>query len=131
MDRSQLLAYLIGAAVAGTLLVFPYVARALWGSVFPELLEAYVPFFLLPLIWGLWNWLHVRLRPTLGIGAWGALLGLVLGLAINVLLYAQGQWFSAAAFLPVFATALYFLLWALIVGVLNGAFDVTEHEKEA
>jgi len=131
MYRSRLLAYLIGAGVAGTLLVFPYVARALWGTVFPELLDAYVPFFLLPLVWGLWNWLHVRLQPTLNIGAWGALLGLILGLAINALLYAQDQWFSAAAFLPVFAAALYFLLWALIVGAINGALGVAEHEKAA
>ncbi len=62
MDRSRLLAYLIGAGVAGTLLVFPYVARALWGTMFPELLDAYVPIFLLPLVWGLWNWRCVIYR---------------------------------------------------------------------
>ncbi len=124
MDRSQLLAYLIGAGVAGTIIVLPFLGRALWSMVFPELLDIYVPFFLLPLVWGLWNWLYVRLQPTLGIGAWGAVLGFILGLAINAFLCVTGQWFVVFAVLPVFVPGLYYLLWLFIVGPLNGALGV-------
>jgi len=102
MYPKQLLAYLIGAGAAGTILIFPYAGRAIWSTVFPKLLDIHIPFFLLPLVWGLWNWLHHRLQLNLDIGIWGALLGFILGLAVNALLYAQDQWFLAATWLLVF-----------------------------
>ena len=124
MRRSELAAYVIGAAVAGTILVFPYTGRALAHRLFPQLLEVTVPFFLLPLFWGLWNSLYARVHPRLGIGSWGALLGVVLAIGVNGLLSAQGQWFPAAMLLPVFIAVLYYFIWAFIVGPLNDALGV-------
>ena len=63
MRRNELLAYLVGAGVAGTLLVGPYVGRSIIASLVPVV--PYVPFFLLPIVWGLWNWLYVRLHLRL------------------------------------------------------------------
>ncbi len=73
----------------------------------------------------------MNLQPALGIAAWGALLGFILGLAIDALLYAQDGWFSEAALLPVFAPALYYLLWLFLVGPLNGEFGIADHEQRA
>jgi len=124
MRRSELLAYLVGAAVAGTGLVLPYTSRALASTVIPELLEVNVPFFLLPVAWGLWNWLHVRLRLRLGVAVWGALLGVVVGLGVNLILWLQGQWFGAAALLPAYVPVIYYLAWLLVVGPLNEALGI-------
>src|SRR5262245_60099803 len=92
--RRGLIAYLIGAGVAGTLLTFPYTFRAVAAQVAPDfdrLID--VPFFLLPIAWGMWNWLHAgRARP--GIGVWGALLGGALAACVNLLLAAEGRWFE-------------------------------------
>jgi hypothetical protein len=123
MRRRELLAYLVGAAVAGTLLVGPYAGRALIASFVP--LVPYVPFFLLPIVWGGWNWLYVRLEPRLDVGAWGAVLGLLLGLAVAALFYVRGTWFAATALLPIFLPLVYFLLWRFVVGPLNDATGVT------
>jgi hypothetical protein len=122
MRRTELLAYLVGAGVAGTLLVGPYTGRAVIAS-FVSVVP-YVPFFLLPIVWGVWNWLHVRLGLRVDIGAWGALLGFVLGLAVDALFSARGTWFASAALLPVFLPVLYFLLWRFVVGALNEALGV-------
>ena len=125
MPRRQLLAYLIGAGVAGTILIGPYVGRPMVTAVFPQLKPlTNVPFFVLPLLWGVWNWLRIRLALRLGIGAWGAVLGLVLGFLANLLLLAEGLWFSAALFLPLTLPAGYYLLWMFLVGPLNEGLDV-------
>jgi hypothetical protein len=124
MRRRELLAYLTGAAVAGTILVLPYTGRAVLNQVVPELHDVWTPFFLLPIVWGIWNWLHVRLHPRLGIAAWGALLGFILGAGANLLLWAEGQWFGAAALLPAYVPVLYYLLWLFVVGPLNEALGV-------
>ena len=122
VERRGLLAYLIGAGVAGTLLVFPYMLRVVAAEVAPDFdrLTA-VPFFLLPIAWGAWNWLHVRraLRP--GIGVWGALLGGGLATGVNLLLVAEGRWFEGAVLLIAGLPAVYYLVWTFIVGTLNDA----------
>jgi hypothetical protein len=125
VPRRELLAYLIGAGVAGTILVGPYVGRLMLTALVPELVPlSAVPFFLLPLFWGGWNWLRVRLRPRIDIGHWGAILGLVLAAAVNVLLAAEERWVSGVALLLVAIPAFYYLLWSLLIGPLNEAFGV-------
>ena len=125
MRRTELLAYLIGAGVAGTLLVVPYVGRAVVTAIYPHLVPlTHVPFFLLPLAWGLWNWLRVRVPPGLGIGAWGALLGLLVAIAVNLLFAAEERWFTAALLLLVTLPAGYYLLWVFLIGPLNEALGV-------
>ncbi|OGP50359.1 MAG: hypothetical protein A2Y79_11580 [Deltaproteobacteria bacterium RBG_13_43_22] len=126
MKRNKLMSYIIGAGVAGTIIVVPYVGLAFWRTVLPQIRDIYVPFFLLPLVWGFWNWLYIRLHQPFDIGAWAALLGFILGLAGNVFLYANGQWFPGVLIAPVFGAAVYYLLWHLIIGPLNKAFDVYE-----
>jgi len=125
MRRSELLAYLIGAGVAGTLLVFPYTGRAVAQLIAPERLDVYVPFFLLPVIWGLWNWVYTRWHPPLGIAAWGAILGLVLALGVNLLLFGQGRWFTVLVLLPAYLPVVYGLVWLFVVGPLNDALGVS------
>ncbi len=123
--RRDLLAYLIGAGVAGTALVAPYTGRSILAALAPQFAPlVYVPFFLMPIAWGLWNWLGVRVQPRVGIGAWGALLGVLLATGVNLLLLAEGRWFGAAVLLPVLVPAVYYLIWAFAVGPLNDALGV-------
>ena len=122
MRRSELMAYLVGAAVAGTILVLPYAARAVALAIAPDVFPvSHAPFFLLPVAWGLWNWLWVRRRLRVGIGLWGGLLGLGLGAGMNLILVAVGVWFPAALLLPIALPPLYYLLWRFLVGPLNEA----------
>lgn len=123
LRRREVQAYLIGAAVAGTLLVLPYTGRALASRLAPELVAVDVPFFLLPIVWGLWNWLWVRLRTPCAAGTWGALLGLQVALALNVLRAARGDWFPAAGLLVVWLPPLYALAWVFVVAPLNRALE--------
>ena len=129
--RRDLLAYLIGAGVAGTLLTAPYAARLAAMRLIPGATTmANVPFFLLPILWGVWNLLWARHQPAMGIGAWGAILGVVAGVAVNVLFVAVGTWFPAVMLLPAYLPVLYFLLFRLVIGPLNEALGV-ESERPA
>jgi hypothetical protein len=129
--RRSLLAYLIGAGVAGTFLIGPYWLRFAVINLLPGgATIGNVPFFLLPIVWGLWNLLRVHRAPGIGIGAWGALLGFGLGIVVNLLFLVEGTWFRAAPFLPPFLALLYFLLFRLIVGPLNEALGVEEHRGD-
>ena len=121
--RRDLLAYLIAAGLAGTILVGPYILRS---SVIQFVGGNAVnpPFFLLPIAWGFWNVLWARWQPTLGIGAWGALLGILLAVGINLLAWLQGDWFAAMLLLPIFVPGFYYLFWLFIVGPLNEALGV-------
>jgi hypothetical protein len=131
VHRRDLLAYLIGAGVAGTLLTAPYAARLAAIELIPGATTmANVPFFLLPILWGVWNLLWARWQPAMGIGAWGAILGVVAGIAVNLLFVAVGTWFAAVMLLPVFLSVLYFLLFRLVIGPLNEALGV-ESERPA
>ncbi len=124
MQRNQLTAYLIGAGIGGTIIIFPYLSRIMWSTIYPELIEVYIPFFLLPIFWGTWNLLYLEYNRSHNIGAWGAMLGFILGLAVCLLIYANGHWFRAAIMIPVFASAVYFLLWYILVGSLNDTFGI-------
>src|SRR5262249_59837568 len=127
--RRDLLAYLIGAGVAGTVLVGPYTLRLSVASLVPGLPLQQVPFFLLPILWGLWNLLWARRQPRLGIGAWGALLGFVAAVLVNLLFLAEGAWFPAAIVLPLLLPLVYYLLWLFAVGPLNEALGVEGGER--
>ena len=123
--RRDLLAYFIGAGLGGTLLVGPYLLR----STVSQLVGGNAltpPFFILPIAWGFWNVLWVRRQPALSIGAWGALLGVLLAAGMNVLAALHGDWFSAMLLLLIFVPGLYYLVWLFIVGSLNEALGV-EH----
>jgi hypothetical protein len=125
MRRNELLAYLTAAGVAGTLLVLPYTGAWIIPSVLPEFrVLRFIPFFLLPIAWGLWNWLYLRAGVGLGIGVWGAVLGLLLAAGVNLLRAAHGEWFAEMIFFLLVIPVLYYVLWAFIVGPLNDAFGV-------
>jgi hypothetical protein len=123
--RRELLAYLIGAGLAGTILVGPYALRVVAGELFmPGYAVRVEPVVLLPIFWGIWNLLWARRHPPLSIGLWGTVLGLGLATGINLYLLAAGIWFRAAALLIAFLPVLYWLLWRLVVGPLNEALGV-------
>ncbi len=137
MRRNKLNAYLIGAGVSGTLIIIPYISQWIWEIAPPEMFFdikvsgtmydirlARIPFFFLPIIWGLWNWLYAKLHPSFGIGIWGALLGLMLGLLFNIWLYREGLWLPPAASSLVFAPAFEYLFWRFIIGPINKALNV-------
>ena len=126
LRRRELLAYLVGAGVAGTILVGPYVLRIIAGELFmPGHAIPIVPVVLLPILWGGWNLLWARRHPArLSIGMWGAILGLAAATGINLYLLAARVWFPAAALLIVFLPVVYWLLWRLVVGPLNEALGV-------
>ena len=121
--RRDLLAYLVGAGIAGTILVGPYMLRStviqfVGGNAVQP------PFFLLPIAWGLWNVVWARRQPAMGIGAWGTLLGFLLAVGMNLLFWLQGDWFATALLLLIFVPGFYYLLWLVIVGPLNEALGV-------
>jgi hypothetical protein len=123
LRRRDLLAYLIGAGLAGTILVGPYTLRS-------SVLQFFggdavnPPFFLLPIAWGLWNVLWARRQPALSIGAWGAVLGILLAVGMNLFSRLQGDWFPAMMLLPIFVPGFYYLFWLFIIGPLNEALGV-------
>jgi len=125
LRRRELLAYLIGAGVAGTILVFPFVLRdAALRFFLPGRTVPLVPFFLLPVLWGGWNLLWARRQPRMDIGAWGASLGVAASLVFNLYLWSRDAWFAAALLLVAFLPVVYYLLWHLVVGPLNEALGV-------
>lgn len=119
--RRLLQAYVVGAAVAGTALVFPYWGRALVRGVLGDVIAEDVPFFLLPIAWGGWNWLRAWLDPPVGPGGWGALLGVVVAAVVNTLLWVRGDWTVVNALLLVFLPMVYAVGWAFVVEPLNRA----------
>jgi hypothetical protein len=125
LRRRELLAYLIGAGVAGTILVVPFVLRdAVLQLFLPGRTVPLVPFFLLPVFWGSWNLLWARRQPQIDIGIWGAILGFAAAVGANFYLRSQDAWFPAALLAPAFLPVVYYLLWHLVVGPLNEALGV-------
>jgi hypothetical protein len=130
--RRPLLAYLIGAGVAGTLLLGPFVVRdAALRFFVPGRPVPLVPFFLLPVAWGLWNLLWARWQPRVSIGTWGAALGLGAAVVMNVSLRVHDAWFRAALILTVFLPVVYYLVWHFVVGPLNEALGVEGERSRA
>lgn len=100
------------------------------------------PMAVVPLVWGLWNvlWLRTHESTRMKIGAWGAILPLLLlptgaatGLHFGVLRLgaASATWFQACAvpyalFAPCFlvGVAVYYLLWKYLVGFLNRVLGI-------
>ena len=113
------MAFIIGAGVAGTLIALPYTGLAYLKIILPKLRDIYVPFFLLPIVWGFWNLLYIRLGRPFDIGAWGAILGFIVGVAANIFLFANGQWLSAVLVVLLVGLVLYAILWVLFVEPLN------------
>ena len=112
------------------LLTLFVVGRFVVHTPFP--VERMIPFpmAVVPNLWGLWNLIYlapaVRRRMTLG--AWGALLpvilipsGLLLARAFEVVLLTPAQ---AAMALPLVA-GVYYLLWKHIVGFFNAVAGVS------
>jgi hypothetical protein len=125
VPRRELLAYLIGAGVAGTILVGPYVLRIIAGELFvPGRVLPMVPIVTLPLVWGVWNVTWARRQPASAIGLWGAALGLILACVINGALAVRGMWFRHALAIVPFLPLVYWLLWGYVVGPLNEALGV-------
>jgi hypothetical protein len=126
MRSDGLAAYMVGAGVAGTLVILPYCGSALFRTHFPPVKNLYVPFFLLPVIWGFWNMIYVRLKKISSIGAWGVILGIGISLVLNAYLYISKQWFQEAFILLVYIPAVYYLLWHIIIGPINKALGIQQ-----
>ena len=82
------------------------------------------PMAIVPNLWGVWNMLYLKFhsRLPLSLGAWGALLplmlfpgGIMLGRLLDVFTI---QWKLALPILPI-GIAVYYLAWKHIVGFLN------------
>ena len=82
------------------------------------------PMAIVPNAWGLWNMLHLAMRPRLrlSIGLHGAILPLILipgGILLARLLDVFGiQLFYALPIIPV-GMGVYYLAWKFLVGFLN------------
>lgn len=124
MRRRDLLAYVVGAAVAGTALAVPYAGRTLLRAAWPGFVTLDAPFYLLPIVWGVWNVLWVR-RGALGSPAvWGALLGGAIALAGNLLMALRGEWAASLLLLFAWLPVMYALAWTFVVVPLDRALDV-------
>lgn len=124
MRRSDLLAYVIGAAVAGTALVIPYAGRTLVGALWPGLVTLDAPFYLLPIVWGAWNVAWVRRGGQDAPHVWGGALGLALATGGNLLMALRGAWAPSLLLLFAFLPTVYAIAWTFIVVPLDQALDV-------
>ena len=88
------------------------------------------PMAIVPNLWGLWNMLHLKLRPRarLPLGVFGALLPLLLfpgGITLARLLDVFTiQWGYALPVIPI-GMAVYYLAWKHLVGFLNEEVGIT------
>jgi hypothetical protein len=131
LRRRELLAYLVGAGTAGTVLIAPYALRVVAQGMFvPARAIPLTPVVLLPILWGLWNLVWARRQPPVSIGVWGAVLGLLAASGINAYFLAVAAWFPAVALLLAFMPVVYWLVWRLVVGPINEALGV-EGERRA
>lgn len=124
LRRRELLAYLVGAGIAGTVLIAPYALRVAASGFIPGRVVPITPVVLLPIAWGAWNVVWVRRHPPVTIATWGAALGLLAASALNTYFWAAGAWFPAVALLLVFLPVVYWLMWRLVVGPINEALGV-------
>lgn len=124
MRRRDVLAYVIGAAVAGTALLLPYAGRALVRLAWPDFVTLDAPFYLLPIAWGAWNVVWVRRGAPGSPAVWGALLGGTIALAGNLLMALRGAWAPSLLVLFAWIPTVYAIGWAFLVVPLNEALDV-------
>lgn len=125
LRRRELLAYLVGAGTAGTVLIAPYAFRVVAQGMFvPARAIPLTPVVLLPIAWGVWNLVWARRHPPVSIGVWGAGLGLIAASAINLSFLAMAIWFPAVALLLAFMPLTYWLVWHLVVGPINEVLGV-------
>ncbi|MCW5893074.1 MAG: hypothetical protein KIT14_21370 [bacterium] len=124
MRQRELQAYLIGAGIAGTALVIPYAGRSIASLVIPAWDATNVPFYLLPIVWGFWNWLGVRLASPLPPWAWGAVLGVSVSIGVNLIHLWRGHWFAPLLLLVAWIPIIYAIAWTFVIVPLNRAFDV-------
>ncbi|MBM4245597.1 MAG: hypothetical protein FJ148_17615 [Deltaproteobacteria bacterium] len=115
---------MIGAAVAGTILVLPYTGRALLQLLFPVLPPLDAPFFLLPIAFGAWNVLWARRGAQPDAPRWGALLAVLVAAGANTLLALRGAWGASLLLLFLWVPTVYALVWTFVVAPLNRALDV-------
>jgi hypothetical protein len=123
MRRRDVLAYVIGAAIAGTALVIPYAGRALLRTYLPMLFPLDAPFFLLPIAWGAWNVAWTRRCVATSPPVWGALLGVVIALGGNLLMALRGAWGASLLLLFLWVPTIYAIAWTFVVVPLNRALD--------
>jgi hypothetical protein len=125
LRRRELLAYLVGAGTAGTILIAPYALRVVAQDVLASgRAIPLTPVVLLPILWGVWNLAWARRQPPVSIGVWGAVLGLFAAGGVNVFFAAAGAWFPAVALLLAFMPVVYWLVWRLVIGPVNEALGV-------
>ena len=123
MRRSDLLAYVIGAAVAGTALVIPYAGRTLLGVLWPGFVTLDAPFYLLPIVWGAWNVAWVRRGAQDPPHVWGGALGMGLATGGNLLMALRGAWAPSLLLLFAFLPTVYAMAWTFVVVPLDQALD--------
>lgn len=120
--RRDLVAYVSGAAVAGTVLVIPYAGRALLSALWPGFVTLDAPFYLLPIAWGAWNVACVRREGTAP-SRCGAALGIVVATAGNLLMLLRGAWAPALLLLFAWLPVVYALAWTFVVDPIAQALD--------
>ena len=120
--RRDLVAYVCGAAVAGTALMIPYAGRALLSVLWPGFVTLDAPFYLLPIVWGAWNVAWVR-RGATAPQECGAALGVALATGGNLLTLLRGAWAPSLLLLFAFLPTVYALAWTFVVAPLNEALD--------
>lgn len=124
MQRRDLLAYVIGAAVAGTALLLPYAGRALVSLLWPGFVTLDAPFYLLPIAWGAWNVAWVRRGARVAPQVWGATLGVAVAAAGNLLMALRGAWAPSLLLLFAWLPTVYAIGWTFLVVPINQALDV-------
>ena len=128
-------AYLAGIAVptAFLLVILTVFTTLRHAALVPAPLERVIvfPMALVPNLWGLWNMLHLRLRPRrrVPLGLHGALLPFLLapaGYGVTRLLDFAVPVLPTAAFPFIFpvAVAVYYLAWKHLVGFLNDMLGI-------
>lgn len=86
-----------------------------------------IPFYVVPIIWGMWNVLYIWLRddvtaPWFRRGLWGAILGLILAtiaifiFRVPMLIGIPFPWYYLVFIL---APVAYFIIWEYVINFLN------------
>ena len=129
--RRDLLAYLIGAGVAGTVLSGRTRCASAASACSRAMPIGNVPFFLLPILWGaVESALGAPAARGSGSARGARCSGFVAAVGVNLLFLVEGAWFPAAIVLPAFLPVVYFLLCCSSIGPLNEALGVESSRCE-